>query len=82
MAAGAGTAMIEAEPQTPPRDPAKADTLQTIPVRIDVMLTRLQGEKKISTCRSVCSPTRPTAGHATNPSASGWASMCRSERQR
>jgi hypothetical protein len=44
----AGTAMIAAEPQAPPRDPARADTLQTVPVRIDVMLTRLQGERKIS----------------------------------
>ena len=43
-----GTAVIAAKPQAPAQTPAKDDTLQTIPVRIDVVLTRLQGEKKIS----------------------------------
>jgi len=43
-----GTAAIAAGPQAPAQTPAKDDALQTIPVRIDVMLTRLQGEKKIS----------------------------------
>lgn len=34
------------QPSAPP--PAKPDSLQMIPVRIEVVLTRLQGEKKIS----------------------------------
>ncbi len=42
------TAASAAPPQAPAQAPAKSDTLQTIPVRIDVMLTRLQGEKKVS----------------------------------
>ena len=43
---GSGTAMIAAGPQAPAQSPAKDDALQMIPVRIDVVLTRLQGEKR------------------------------------
>jgi hypothetical protein len=55
----AGTAVLAGGDQPAAQAPAKPDTLlqtlakpdallQTIPVRIDVVLTRLQGEKKIS----------------------------------
>src|SRR5512147_2771858 len=47
LAAGAAH-VIAADGQAPAQAPAKAESLQTLPVRVEVLLTRLQGEKRIS----------------------------------
>ena len=48
LVAAAGAAAIAGTPQAAGQDAAKPSVLPVIPVRIDVVLSRYQGEKKIS----------------------------------
>lgn len=48
MPASGATVIAAAAREAPAQASAKADVLPTIPVRVDVVLTRFQGEKKVS----------------------------------